>query len=309
MIMNIKHLENVTLIGMGALGTLFASILLESLPSASVTFLMDPERYEKYHNRPVLVNGTPVHFNMVTPDQAEPADLIIVSTKATGLEAALDTMETSVGPDTIIISAINGVTSEEILSRRFGREKVIHTVAQGMDAAFFSGKLTYKIRGCLCIGITDPSMQEKLDALTAFFDRTNFPYRVESDILHRIWSKFMLNVGINQVCMVCQTGYGGATRPGSFELMLMVSAMREAKLIALAEGISLTEEDLTGYVDLMRSLTPDSMPSMAQDRIRKKPSEVEIFSGTVRAIAEKHGILVPVNDYLYDKIKEIEAAY
>ena len=119
----------------------------------------------------------------------------------------------------------------------------------------------------------------------------------------------MLNVGINQVCMVCETGYGGATRPGSFELMLMVSAMREAKLVALAEGISLTEEDLVDYVELMRSLTPDSMPSMAQDRIRKKPSEVEIFSGTVRAIAAKHGILVPVNDYLYNKVKEIEAAY
>ena len=304
-----KHLENVTLIGMGALGTLFASILLESLPPESVTFLMDPERYEKYSDRPVLVNGTPVCFNMVTPDQAKPADLVIVSTKATGLEAALDTLETSVGPDTIIISAINGVTSEEILSRRFGRDKVIHAVAQGMDATFFSGKLTYRIKGCLCIGITDPSMQEKLNALTAFFDRTHFPYRVERDILHRIWSKFMLNVGINQTCMVCETGYGGATRPGSFELMLMVSAMREAKLVALAEGINLTEEDLVDYVELMRSLTPDSMPSMAQDRIRKKPSEVGIFSGTVRAIAEKHGILVPVNDYLYDKIKEIEAAY
>ena len=304
-----KRLENVTLIGMGALGTLFASILLESLPPESVTFLMDPERYEKYHAGPVLVNGTPVRFNMVTPDQAKPADLVIVSTKATGLPEALNTLETSVGPDTIIISAINGVTSEEILSRRFGRDKVIHAVAQGMDATFFSGKLTYRIKGCLCIGITDPSMQEKLNALTAFFDRTHFPYRVERDILHRIWSKFMLNVGINQTCMVCETGYGGATRPGSFELMLMVSAMREAKLVALAEGINLTEEDLVDYVELMRSLTPDSMPSMAQDRIRKKPSEVGIFSGTVRAIAEKHGILVPVNDYLYDKIKEIEAAY
>ena len=304
-----KHPENVTLIGMGALGTLFASILQESLPPESVTFLMDTERYEKYHGWPVLVNGTPTYFNMVTPDRAKPADLVIVSTKATGLPAALDTLETSVGPDTIIISAINGVTSEEILSRRFGREKVIHAVAQGMDAAFFSGKLTYRIRGCFCIGITDPSMQEKLDALSAFFDRTNFPYKVEQDILHRIWSKFMLNVGINQTCMVCETGYGGATKPGSFELMLMVSAMREAKLVAQAEGISLTEEDLTGYVELMRSLTPDSMPSMAQDRIRKKPSEVEIFSGTVRTIAAKHGIIVPVNDYLYNKVKEIEAAY
>ena len=304
-----KNLNNVTLIGMGALGTLFATILRETLPPESVTFLMDPERYEKYHDRPVLINGTPVRFNMTTPDLAKPADLIIVSTKATGLSEALDTLETSVGPDTIILSAINGVTSEEILAERFGRDKVIHTVAQGMDAAFFSGKLTYRIKGCLCIGITDPSMQAKLDAVASFFERTHFPYRVEDDILHRIWSKFMLNVGINQVCMVCGTGYGEATRPGSFELMLMVSAMREAKIAALAEGITLTEEDLTGYVELMRSLTPDSMPSMAQDRIRKKPSEVEIFSGTVRAIAAKHGLLVPVNDYLYNKVKEIEAAY
>ena len=304
-----KRLENVTLIGMGALGTLFATILLESLPPESVTFLMDPERYEKYHAEPVLVNGTPVRFNMVTPDQAKPADLVIVSTKATGLLDALDTLVTSVGPDTIIISAINGVTSEEILSQRFGSDKVIHAVAQGMDAAFFSGKLTYRMKGCFCIGITDPSMQEKLDALTEFFDRTHFPYKIEPDILRRIWSKFMLNVGINQVCMVCGTGYGGATRPESFELMLMVSAMREAKLVALAEGISLTEDDLVDYVELMRSLTPDSMPSMAQDRIRKKLSEDEIFSGTVQAIAAKHGILVPVNDYLYNKVKEIEAAY
>ena len=190
-----KRLENVTLIGMGALGTLFATILLESLPPESVTFLMDPERYEKYHAEPVLVNGTPVCFNMVTPDRAKPADLVIVSTKATGLLAALDTLETSVGPDTIIISAINGVTSEEILSQRFGRDKVIHAVAQGMDAAFFSGKLTYRMKGCFCIGITDPSMQEKLDALTEFFDRTHFPYKIEPDILRRIWSKFMLNVG------------------------------------------------------------------------------------------------------------------
>ena len=59
-----KRLENVTLIGMGALGTLFATILLESLPPESVTFLMDPERYEKYHAEPVLVNGTPVRFNI-----------------------------------------------------------------------------------------------------------------------------------------------------------------------------------------------------------------------------------------------------
>ena len=50
----------------------------------------------------------------------------------------------------------------------------------------------------------------------------------------------------------------------------MVAAMREAQLVAGAEGICLTEDDLTGYVELMASLSPESMPSMAQDRVNKK---------------------------------------
>lgn len=60
-------------------------------------------------------------------------------------------------------------------------------------------------------------------------------------------------------------------------------------------------------VDLMASLTPDSMPSMAQDRVNRKKSEVEIFAGTVRRLAERQGIMVPTNDYLYRRIMEIEA--
>lgn len=109
--------------------------------------------------------------------------------------------------------------------------------------------------------------------------------------------------------MVYGTGYGGCTKPGSEALMVMVSAMREAKLVANAEGINLTETDLADYVQLMRSLSPDSMPSMAQDRINKKRSEVEEFAGTVIRLADKHGFLVPTNEYLYRRIKEIEAEF
>ena len=127
--------------------------------------------------------------------------------------------------------------------------------------------------------------------------------------MRRIWSKFMLNVGVNQVCMVCGVGYGGVSEPGSLPRALMVAAMREAKLAAEVKGIHLTEKDLSDYVDLMASLAPDSMPSMAQDRINKKRSEVELFAGTVRRIAAEHGFLVPVNDYLYREVMRIEAEY
>lgn len=302
-------IQNVTIIGMGALGTMFGTEIQEKIGRENVSFLMDRDRYEKNSHHTYIVNGRPASFRLITPDRAAPADLMIVSVKATGLTQALRTMESSVGPDTIIISAVNGVRSEDILIDTFGKDKVIHAVAQGMDATFFNYELTFRQPGTICLGIIDPAMQEKLDLLTGFFDSIDFPYTLEKDIRHRIWSKFMLNVGINQACMVYQTGYGGGTAPGSAARLTLISAMREAKAVANAEGIPITEADLTGYVDLMETLSPDSMPSMAQDRVNKKLSEVEEFAGTVIRLAAKHGILVPTNEFLYRKILSIEAEY
>ncbi|MCR5294259.1 MAG: 2-dehydropantoate 2-reductase [Lachnospiraceae bacterium] len=304
-----KEIDNVTIIGMGALGTLFAYEIQEKIGRGKVAFLMDRKRYEKNSQAVYKVNGTPIDFRILTPENASPASLIIVAVKATGLMEALDTMAPAVGPDTIIISAVNGVVSEDILAERFGADKVIHAVAQGMDAAFFNHSLTFRNPGTFCLGILDPAMQEKLDILADFFRRISFPHSLEMDIRRRIWSKFMLNVGVNQVCMVLETGYGGISAEGSLPRALMVSAMREAMLAAEAEGVHLTEQDLEGYVSLMASLSPDSMPSMAQDRINRKRSEVELFAGTVRRIAAEHGFLVPVNDYLYEMVQKIEAEY
>ena len=116
-------IQNVTIIGMGALGTMFGTEIQTKLGQDHVSFLMDKERFEKNSQKTYLVNGTPAGFRLITPDMASPADLIIVSTKATGLISALDTMERSVGPNTIIISAINGVRSEDILIDRFGHSR------------------------------------------------------------------------------------------------------------------------------------------------------------------------------------------
>ena len=76
-----------------------------------------------------------------------------------------------------------------------------------------------------------------------------------------------------------------------------------------AEGVELTEADLSQMADLMASIDPAGMPSMAQDRINRKASEVELFSGTIIRLAERHGILVPQNRYLYECVAQIEAEY
>ena len=141
------------------------------------------------------------------------------------------------------------------------------------------------------------------------YERAGIPHVVEEDIRRRMWVKLMLNVGINQVCMVYGGTYGTASAPESEQNRCYVAAMREALAVARAEGVDVTEADLMQMAQLIASLDPNGMPSMAQDRINEKPTEVEEFSGTICRLAERHGILVPTNQWLYRRIRELEAGF
>ena len=185
---------------------------------------------------------------------------------------------------------------------------MIYAVAQGMDAMKFGAELTYSKMGVLCIGARLESQQEGLDRVCCLFDRTELPYVREKDILHRLWSKFMLNVGVNQTCMVYSCTYEDVWHPGK-ERDTMLGAMREVIAVANAEGIDLSESDLEEYDRIIRTLRADGTPSMGQDRIARRHSEVEMFAGTVIRRGQKAGIPTPVNQWLYDQVQEIEKSY
>lgn len=304
-----KKITNVSIIGMGALGILFGKEISDGIGPHAVQYVMDEARFAKHCGSEVLVNGQPWRAPIVSAEAAQPADLVIVAVKGTGLNDALDVMKGCVGDDTVIISVLNGITSEEIIGKRYGKEKIIHCIAQGMDAMKFGNKLNFTKQGQWHIGLAKDEKQENLDSLVNFFEEAKIPYILEKDIMYRMWSKFMLNVGVNQTCMAFGTTFGGVLTEGTEENRTYISAMREVIALAGAEGICIGEKELKEYIDITRTLRMDGTPSMGQDRINKKYSEVELFAGTVIRMAEKHNIPVPVNKYLYEKVKEIESQY
>ncbi len=301
-------IEKTAVIGMGALGMLFGTCILDGAGPDGMCCVMDEERVRKYKDRTFYENGKPRHMPIVADDQAEPADLVIVAVKYNGLPSALDTMKNCVGEHTIILSVMNGITSEEIIASRYGKERLVYTVAQGMDAMKFGDELTYTKRGELRLGAKEACQEANVNAVCEYFDRVGVPYTKDADIMRRLWGKFMLNVGVNQTCMVYETTYHGCLIPGEPN-RTMIAAMREVIALARCEGIPIGEEDLNEYIDILGTLSPDGMPSMRQDGVAKRPSEVEMFAGTVRELARKRGIYVPANDFLYERVKEMEAKY
>ena len=302
-------IERVAILGRGAVGMLYGSIAERNLGPGVVEFVMDDERFARHAGETPLVNGEPLRVPTVPASEAEPVDLVILAIKAPGMAAALKTMERLVGPRTAIASLVNGVTSEERVAERFGWGRTVLSVAQGMDAVFIGGEMTYAHPGEVRFGAAPGTGPGVVDEVADLYERAGIPHVVEADIRRRMWVKLMLNVGINQTCMVFGGTYGTASAPGGEQQRCFVAAMREALAVARAEGVDVTEEDLAQMAALVASLDPDGMPSMAQDRINERPTEVEEFAGTVIRLAEGHGILVPTNRWLYQRIRELEAGF
>ena len=305
--------DQTVIIGMGALGLLFGQRMQENMPEGSVCFLMDEARRQRHAGDQYSINSEPVRFNMVTPEElrtagAQAPALAIVATKYSGLYAARDLLCGCIGTDTTVISLLNGISSEEILAERIPREQIIDCIAIGMDAMRDGTSLIYSKMGRLQIGATEKEQATRLAWLDRFLTDAGVPHEVCPDISKAMWNKFMINVGVNQACMVHETTYGGVVTPGAANED-MLGAMHEVMDIARCAGITLTQEDLEADVNIMRSLSPDGYPSMRQDALAKRPSEVELFAGTVNRLGEKYGVPTPVNTRFYQTIKEIESRY
>lgn len=289
---------HITIIGMGALGILFGDILTASLGRDAVTFLADEQRIQKYRQDGVFCNGRACDFQM--SNQASCTDLLIFAVKGNGLYDAMESAKSAVGENTIILSLLNGISSEEILAQYFPKGHIVHCIAQGMDAVKLGNKLTYSHKGELRIGTPDPALSPFVERATEILKCGGVPYVVEEDILHRLWSKWMLNVGVNQIVMVNEGTYGTVQCPGE-PRDTMIAAMREVVKLSEYAKTGVTEDDLTFYVNLLDTLDPNGMPSMRQDGIAHRYSEVELFAGTVIKKAEQYGVSVPVNQMLYRK--------
>ncbi len=304
------EIKTVSFIGLGALGVLFGHQMSKNMPKENLRFIADQKRIEKYKREKVYCNGEPCDFNYITPDEVqEPADLIIFSVKNEGLKDAVQAVKNQVGPNTIMISLLNGIKSEEVIGQTYGMDKILYCVAQGMDAVKVGNQLTYDHMGKLCIGERESGYtSDRLKTICNFFENVKISYEAVSDIYKHLWGKFMLNVGVNQTVAIYGNDYSSVLKEGKYR-DIMIAAMREVMALSVSEGVPLTEEDLNYWLSVIGKLSHRGKPSMRQDVEAKRYSELDLFAGTVIELGKKHGIPTPVNQDLYNKMKEIESAY
>lgn len=294
-----NDIKKVYLIGLGAIGAAYAGRIMEHCPQ-NLKVVANKERIMKYKKSGIEINGRKIDFNFVHPDDVdEAADLIIIAVKQHHLPEAIEDIRRLVGPDTTILSLLNGISSEEIIGKEYGMDKMLYSFVVGTDSVRVGTVTNYTNIGRIVFGDkTDSDSSPKVKAVRSFFDSTDIPYKIPQNIIREQWWKFMMNVGINQVSAVKRAPYGEFMVEGEAR-DLMCAASREVVAISHKIGIDLSEKDIVECIDVLNTLSPHGKTSMLQDMEAGRKTEVEIFAGTVIELGLKYGVDTPVNNMLY----------
>ena len=291
-----NQIRTSALIGLGALGILFG----RKMPGVQV--IADEARIARYAAQPVVCNGEECRFSYVTPAQGKPVDLLLVAVKATVLDQAIADMKNFVGPDTVILSVLNGITSEEHIETAYpGR--TLWSVAIGMDATRSGRTLVFNQAGKIQFGERDGAMTGRVQAVADLLDGTGLHYQTTAHIREEIWSKFRLNVCNNLPQAILGAGVG-CYRDSAHMQAISGGLRRELEAIAAAKGIDLSLVDSAiSYGSLVK---PTARYSTLQDLDAHRHTEIEMFSGALIRMGQELGIPTPYNEYTYHMIKAME---
>ena len=302
------QIKNVAMIGAGAIGGVYA-YSLHKLLGDNFAFIANGKRKERLEKVGLYLNGE--HFNpkVVSSDEDIKFDLIIVSVKNYQLQSAIEDMRNLVGKNTIILTLLNGISSRDVLQEEFKDNHVLYGLAIKIDAVKVGNKITQNSKAIIQFGDKyNKTMSEEVLAVKNLLNDAKINNQVFEDMIKTAWTKWMLNIGLNQVSAISGATYG--VIKNTPELLTLVNkAMTEVMEVSKAYNINLGDENWASVQDVIDSLDGDGKTSLLQDVENKRKTEVEYFSGTLIKIAKEHNVEVPVNEVLYNFIKAKERNY
>ncbi len=295
-----RDIKNVLICGLGAIGSIYADKIQKFNPD-SLRVLVDEKRFERYSENPIIFNGNELNFNYILPDDDSfKADLVIIATKYDGLSDVIKNMKNFIQSDTVILSLLNGVTSEKIIAETYGREKLLYSYFIGHSAVRTGRQVVHDDVNTIVYGSENSDDFENVQRVKKYFDLVGINYKIPDDIIHSLWLKFMLNVAANQSTAILRLTFGEMLANEKC-MDFAVNIMKEVQQIAKAEGVKNTDVMIDETIAHLHTMIPEGKTSMLQDVEAGRKTEVDMFAGTVIDLGLKHNIQTPYNHI----IKEI----
>lgn len=293
------------ILGLGAMGSMYAADFIDA--GEDVRIIARDQRADRIQRDGFVLNDKAYHPTVTRPtDDAQPLDLILIGVKQHHLAAVLDDLAPFIGPETQLVSLLNGLDSEEMLIDRFGESHVIYCTTVGMTPLRDGNRVRAMNKGKLVIGAAenDPPPDRVL-RVKAVLERSGITTDTPPDMMRAMWWKLMVNVAINQTTASTRMTFGEA-RESDAARALMDGLGGEVIAVAQAAGINLVPADLLDFYAILDTLDPIGKTSMYQDVEAGRTNEVDIFAGAVVRFGQKYGVPTPYNTTLLHILRGLQ---
>lgn len=302
----------IAVVGPGAIGSLIGAYLAKSREEI---WLLDKnkERSAKLNQTGIAVEGVSGSWQVkirasALPSEIGPMDLIILCVKSFNTKQAVEQIRPMLNPDTKILTLQNGIGNLEIIAELAGDERVLAGVTNEGATLIETGKVRHAGQGETIIGAPDGKTPVQLRSIREIFNKVGLDCKMSRDIKGLLWSKLIINVGINAL--------SGLTRLPNGKLIayegtrrILRDAVTEAVRIVKRKRIKLIFDDPLAKVEAVCEGTQGNFSSMLQDILKKRRTEIDFINGVIVRLGQELGVDVPANRFLLDLVKTIEASY
>jgi 2-dehydropantoate 2-reductase len=301
--------RQITIIGSGALGSLFASLLAEHAEIAMLSHWEEQIEAVKTHGLILLDSKgrQSTHQIQITsnPRDLEPVDLALILVKSYQTVRAGYELAPVLAPDGLVITLQNGLGNLEALQAALGRGRVIQGITAQGATMMGAGRVRHAGYGPTNIAQA-AGKGEVLSKFINLLNKAAIGAEIIGDVKGLQWGKLAVNAGINALTAILKVRNGYLIEHENAK-RAMCAAAQETAVVADALGISLPYDDVCGQVTAVAEATADNYSSMLQDVLRGAPTEIDSINGAVANFGRQIGVSTPINEKLWRQVRAIHA--
>lgn len=302
----------ITVVGPGAVGTLWAVRLLQA--GAQVNILDHrPDRAALISRQGVFLEDGPqeLHFPVnasTNPAILEETDLALVCVKAYQTDKVAAGLGEHLAPKAKALTLQNGAGNLEILIKSLGSDRVMGGITSEGSTLLGPGRARHAGSGQTHLGPAAGEADDFTREVAGLFQRAGFETTATSGVRNLIWTKLVVNVGINALTAILQVPNGRLLElPAAKDMMAL--AVEEAVTVGRASDIEFLHEDMLAAVKDVAKGTAKNISSMLQDVRAKRRTEIDFINGAVFRQGQSLGIPTPVNCALSRLVQALEQDY
>jgi len=300
----------IAVMGAGAMGSLFGGLLAEA--GEDVTLIdVWKEHVDALNARGLRITGISgdraIEVNSTTdPGKVGSVDLVIIFVKSYDTaEAARDALPMA-SDETVFLSLQNGLGNIDKTAEAAGKHRIIRGVTAQGSTMMGPGEIYHAGQGPTVIGELDETSTERVERIAKAFNHAGIHTEISSNIMGAIWSKVLVNVGINPITAL--TGLRNGELLDHQEIrQVMKRAVEEAMMVAQSLGIEMELDNPVEKVYKVAEATAANRSSMLQDVERGRKTEIDALNGAIVELGRRIGVDTPVNATLVAAVKGLES--